>query len=203
MKLKLYLNEEENNIEEIYKILNKDCKKYLNYVKKANNDAFKSFLFRGVDFGKVSSSQNYKKIKSKKISRKPRYINTELHEILNKLLYEKFGWKPRTEGIFTGNYYIAQSFAKAKCFMFAPVGNFQYIWRKHIYVLYDYYSDIYYSNYSSDFFIKELKKELDKYSDENLHEAFNKHEMECIVKCDYYYLVSLSFLRDLHKKIVG
>lgn len=217
MKFKHYINEGKESLfkvtskqvtmeEAAYNALKKNCSKYLSYIKKANNsDFYKSYLFRGLR-NSPKVIRGYSKFKAKKTEREPRYISTGLHKILNDALFKIFGWKPRTEGIFTGDFQIALKFAShnaSNVYMFAPIGNFKYIWRPEIYNLYTYYDMKKYERIPDEDRIREIQEELDEYDDKNLNRAFRAHNMECIVKCDSYYLVDMEILQKVHDMILG
>lgn len=100
---------------------------YLPYIKKKCGMAIKVMLsskklmFRGLD---TSTDMVRKKVRK---NRKPKDSWEEYSEFLDKELKEKFGWKPRSEGLFiSGDYMMASSYGHV--YVIFPVGNFKYIW---------------------------------------------------------------------------
>lgn len=121
MRLKRYINEA-RSIDEIYEILSRDCKPFINeFLKKK-----KTFIWRGtnkrVDF--------IQKITPRK-DRKPRDMPKELHKFLDNVFKDNFGWYVRSEGVFaSSDRSFAEDFSDTggDSYLFFPIGRYDYIW---------------------------------------------------------------------------
>jgi hypothetical protein len=201
MKLKQYLNENENeNARIFYEETKNSCKKYYDYIRKSkksiNDDPKLCFLYRGVSSDKLGNNF-YKKFKSIKTMRKPKYISKQLHFFMDKWFKDNFGWNVRSQGLFTGKYKLAKKFGLI--YSFFPVGDFKYVWSDSVIQIYHIY-DNYEENMKNN-----LIQELKKYKDKNLEKIFKDEYpyAECVVNCDSYYLVKNSILEHLLNYILG
>lgn len=98
MKLKQYLNEgkttridlpREDTMESLEALLTKNCQPYLKTI-----SGTKKLLFRG-------TNQTFKMAEiTPRKSRTPKDTPLKYHKLLDKLFNTKFGWKPRSTGIF-------------------------------------------------------------------------------------------------------
>lgn len=165
---------------ENWKMIEKNCGPYLVEVRKA-----KDFLWRGVR--KVEKDDFIKK--SVKGNREPRFIEKDLHTWLDGKLKSMFGWKPRSEGVFTGGYVVARNYGNRVRMVF-PIGKFKYIVMgyKNLIKLYDEYDR--YDNVLDKEDVRDKIEEIIKeYSSVGLHKYLNEDEYECIVNCKEYYSV--------------
>lgn len=191
---KQYINEE--RINDPWKVIQKDCKPYLNLIKKS-----KGLLWRGTKHKQLNME-----VKIPRIDRKPRFIDDKLHEWINKQLYEKFGWYPRTEGVFMGGYKTAAAFGKPAIVF--PIGKFKYITldsinKVKLYKLYDLFiwSEDPKWMKSRDERLIEIEKLLGKYKDKGLEIFMKANAYECIMKVEKYYLVPESWGKTILEKI--
>ena len=59
--------------------------------------------------------------------RKPKDTDIRIHKIADKFFMKKFGWKPRTQGVFAvGSRTSAMSYGRP--YYFFPIGKFRYVW---------------------------------------------------------------------------
>jgi len=174
------------------------------------------FIFRGL---KTQNIKTFTKIKTRK-DRLPRIIDKDLHKYLNELGKELFGWKIRSEGVFTGAHFTAQAYGDVSIFI--PSGNYKYVYIKNthkIYTLLDMHLyDISCLNDIENFINKSPdKKEARKHNQKNIDDVLSKLETikndiksiyesayktqglskvltesayEAIFKCDEYLVVS-------------
>ena len=129
MKFAGYLTEATVSKEEIKKILNRDCAKFLKEMRGEYD-----LLFRG-SYKKVN---RIAKIKHNK-ERKPKDTPQELHDLLNKKFKKKFGW-PVRNGIFTTSSYIMAD-GYGIPYKFFPIGDYKYVYSTKIEDLFQYFED--------------------------------------------------------------
>ncbi|MFW6129886.1 MAG: hypothetical protein ACOC56_01805 [Atribacterota bacterium] len=206
MRLEQYLTEsKENKIEEIKSILKKNCMGFINEISKGDR-----LLYRSVK----KDIKHYRIIIPRR-NRIPLDTSLTLHNMADKLFKKKFGWKVRSEGVFTKR--IEDTFYGTP-YIFFPLGKYKYVWSDLVvdfsYELGDIYSKYKKSKgkreYSTlkdrmievesiltsnsdeskellDIYKKELKKIVDSYTDSNIeHSGFK----EVAFKCDKYMLVN-------------
>jgi hypothetical protein len=189
MRLNNYLTEEVK-VEQYFPMLKKKCSMAVNTMKKARRP-----MFRGV--GSATFDQRFVRKKVRQ-DRKPKDAIPERSEYLDKILDFKFGWKPRSEGLFvTSSFQIAQEYGMM--FLVFPVGNFKYVWNKG-------YKDFLpvigsrYSNTAVKVSFEEWRKEIpqeqiDKFTDKDIVSALRK-EHEIMIKTPEYYGVSWSWIKS-------
>jgi hypothetical protein len=175
MRLQKYLNEEEEYFDYIG-IIERDCKPFLSFIK-----VFKPipFVYRGVKSNKTFIH------KTPRSDRKPLDTPLETHKILDELFYEKFGWKVRSEGVFTFTYSGA---GYGTNYYFFPIGkNFKYVYSPDVKDLFITIERM--GKKSKD--REELKKIVDTYyQNEKYAQAFVGVNKEIVWKCDSYYLLN-------------
>ena len=194
-----WLNEQsEEEIERVKRTLKKRCMPFLK--------EFDAPIYRGYNKG-ISG------LMSRKITRKdrvPRFIPKEVHEELDDLLESIYGWRPRSNGIFTGDEITAANFGKL--YMFFPVGKYQYIWTERtsdLYELYDILSMVKdniekggskpvvdsYERTKNQLF-ELIKSGI--YHDNRLNWIVrNRRSYEAIFNCESYYLVSIDLQDEM------
>jgi hypothetical protein len=60
--------------------------------------------------------------------RKPKDLAEHYHKGMDRVFYDKFGWRPRSEGVFvTNNFVTAESYGNAVNIFF-PVNGFSFVW---------------------------------------------------------------------------
>ena len=148
MRLNNFLNENEDNYiigdflnirngnkiklsKEIYDIIQKECSEILELYDRVPN-----FFFRGIESIDnkriVYSGRNisiYKVIPRK--DRIPKDTFMQVQRKIDNLFYKKFGWKPRSEGVFvTPNESNAMDYGEP--FVFLPANGYKYIWSPKI-----------------------------------------------------------------------
>jgi hypothetical protein len=135
----------DDNFNDIIKILERDCKDFINEIKKE-----KSLLYRG--FKKIGSpySENEEAIlglykKQRKSLRMPLDVRTDLSDDLDDQFSNDFNFRLRADGVFvTKSPYTAESYSdstKRKSYIFFPIGDYDYYWNPKIEDLFSYIED--------------------------------------------------------------
>ena len=196
-----YLNEESEgiDIDGIIDKLEDKCQPYLKECKKGGG-----FLYRGYS---KSNKDGIFKLKPRN-NRRPKDMPIEIHKLLDDLFKKKFGWKARSEGVFSiSDSYGAGEYNTYLDILF-PIGNFKYVWSPGVVdillMLND--IDIIDSNWN---LIVNLEENVDniievveKYTNKNLYKAIME-EAEVAIKCKEYYLVDMEeFDDDLRRKFL-
>ena len=194
MRLKDYLQEENYERpgwltpEEAAKKIKKECQPFLKEIHGAG------FLWRGSD---RSTRKGIEIIVPRK-DRHPKDMPKVTHDMIDKILKKKFGWKPRSEGVFCSPVpSVAQLYGLDNyVYLIFPRGPFKYLWSPEIY---DLFTELKRENllfhdkpdkkdirFTYDY--EDFKKILDTYTDKNLKEAI-KRGVEITIKCNSYYFV--------------
>jgi hypothetical protein len=184
MKFLNYINEEYDvEFEKIYSILKTDCLKFLKESKGL-------LLHRGTENGILSRIVK----KAVRQDRRPLDMPYAYHEEFNEILYKKFHWYPRTQGVFaTSDKMDAGNFGISN--LFFPIGNYKYVWspsHNDIWIsLQSKFIEIFPGNQfynNKDEHIDWLKTAASTYINSNLYDALVMgHEIS--FKCDSYYLI--------------
>lgn len=121
MRLQQFINEAENINDFLENVLLKECSQFIKATKKMSQ----KYLYRGMKEG-----FDFKKFVPYK-DRKPRDTNEILHKQLDKAFNEIYGWKVRSQGVFTtGSIWEAKKYGDA--FLFFPANRYKYIWSPEI-----------------------------------------------------------------------
>jgi len=175
MKFVRFVNDEDKQLdrETILKILKKAVsKKFISLLKK-NGEFFTRELSYDID--------NIRKYNTR-TDRSPVDTDIEIHNYFNNGLYKKFGWKPRSEGVFVWNVEINEY-----AYLFFPIGDFKYIYSPEVKDLYVTTNKI---QRKFDYTDEEYDKIIDTYKDSGIENV--KHRVEVVFKCKEYYLVDYS-----------
>jgi hypothetical protein len=172
MKLIKFLNEkiELDTINDIGKLIRKDCKKYINEVVKSNIVLYRGMFDSTPSRGK-SIHDGFFRIKTRK-NREPADTPIEIHNYINNQFKKNFGWNVRSEGVFVvKNKRISWNYGTA--FIFFPIGDYKYIYSNKIYDLYTHIED------GPDFYMYALKDDKEKAISDYLRQSFkNQYEKE-------------------------
>lgn len=113
----------------VQEILASKCQPYINDMGRLvhePNGWFTGLLYRGAD--KLMS--NYI-IKKPHVDRKPKDTPVELSEKIDDMMEKKFGWRPRSQGVFaTFDAGVAHEYGDP--YIFIPCGTYKYIWSPEI-----------------------------------------------------------------------
>lgn len=192
MRYKEFLNESESLTDtEIIDLIHKDCSEYFKYIK------------YGVKSFRGARNPTNKTIikKTPRSDRTPADMPTEIHNWLDNKLKKKFGWFPRTSGVFvTGSFTQSQGYGRPHYFY--PSNGFKMIWNTQI-------TDVWQELEDNDFVMfgkKEILNSgwipyMEKYilktytsgTAKDINKALQSYN-EIMFKCDFYYLVSTDFV---------
>jgi hypothetical protein len=221
MKFEKFLNEETlEDIKEAAKMVARDSKPYIkeNIVKiYTGSAAFKvdGILYRGYKgrpdpILKVTPRGN----------RKPVDIPIDIHKRLDVLFKEKFGWKVRSEGVFTSGESIVASAYGSGAYIVFPIGKYKYVWSPKVYDMWESLKDHHglvagnpsdMGGTAQSLYVpglttheKSLKTIVNSYTDKNLAKGIKKGG-EITLKVGSYYLLDRNnmgtFLKELGKLI--
>lgn len=119
--------EKEKDMDKIYT----NCSEIVKIYKKTNE-----FFYRGLKYKPGTKNKMIRK-KPRKL-RRPRDTSIEAQKAFDKYMLEKFGWKPRAQGVFaTSDFYDAEGYGGGHIIF--PYDGFEYIWSPK---MEDAYSDI-------------------------------------------------------------
>jgi len=130
-RLYTYLNESEEDIPKFIKGIKSDC---LPFIKEMEDNwkTYPKFLYRGMKSGEYLSKHTVRN------DRRPLHTPKEIHDLVDINMKKKFGWKPRSEGLFvTPSKDEALGYGPA--YYIFPIGNYKYIWSPYIE---DFYVDL-------------------------------------------------------------
>ncbi len=129
MRLYKHINENfemESDLAGAVEVIKRDCKPFL---KEFNNSLP---VFRGMS--RDLSRYDLVEIQTR-MDRKPKDTPEHLHKLIDQMFQQKFGWKVRSQGVFT-----SQSKAVVRSYgmeaYFFPIGKYSYVWSKKVKDLY-------------------------------------------------------------------
>jgi hypothetical protein len=178
------LNEEQTDLQSLVNMLKRDCKPYINAIKSC-----RGFLYRG--YSSTTSLSNWGEgpiyfRKTTRMDRKPKDMYPGTHDKLNKLFYKKFGWKPRSEGVFCTSDRGTTSGYGDTFFLF-PIGTFKYVWSPEIEDLWTHIKS-HISQRVGKSKVPDIKAIVDSYTDKDIAKAIDSG-YEVSIKCKEYYIV--------------
>lgn len=162
--------------------IKRDCKEMVKIVK-----ATKSFLWRG-----MAGDDEVFLIKTPRKDRYPTDTPIKTQEIFDKLYYEKYGWKPRTEGVFVSNNERGTTGYGPKHVIF-PVGKFKYAWAMDINDFWIYVRRLTRIASTDEQIEAHLKDDaIKKYNNNKGIDKFMKKKVpgEMMIKCKKYYAIN-------------
>ena len=149
-RLQQYILGEDKKFAEISSMIQRDCKPFLKEIKGG-----KSLLFRG----NKRRINDISKVRSRLKDRIPSDTLKEIHNHMNKLYNNEFGW-PVRNGIFaTGNFNTTKSYGNG--YIFFPIGKYEFVWSPDVEDFFTQLEDdneylVYYpENYFDDYKIKQ------------------------------------------------
>jgi len=189
MKFIEFINESESITDDLITKIKTECR---DYYKQATVNKKTYQLYRGMKINKDWF------VKKPHKNRTPRDTPIEIHKALDEEFKKKFGWKPRSEGVFcTGDY--PESYYGNVYYIF-PAGKIKFVWSPTIEDI-----TVYLSNKdildSYDFIIlpdvtkenidETIKNMIDTYKDDDLIAAIKSHN-EISIKCNKYYAININ-----------
>jgi hypothetical protein len=198
-----------NNEEHIKSILEKDCQPMLRWIRK--NKIF---------FARVSNKFNpqwgatIQKIKPRK-NRRPLDTPPIVSKYIDNLFQNKFGWKPRSEGVFTLPHLInnINLIKGSQCGIFFPIGEFKaiigeiddlFMWLVNKWEGSDSWKNFRFFNSADEktkeAFLNNIKNELMGYFTELDNYRKLSFRGETMFKCAAYYLIDVSTFEHFLKE---
>lgn len=112
----IYTDDEEREFIELWKKITKDCQPFLREIRKGSE-----LVYRGMGNHRGNGLKDVRK------NRNPVDTSKKVSQYVDKVLYDMFGWHPRSEGLFvTGDLKFGQRYGALKAVF--PVGRFIYLW---------------------------------------------------------------------------
>jgi hypothetical protein len=181
-------NLNEGVLSKLLKNMSSECSEILNIYQ----DTFPDCLFRASDELSLFNLME----RTPRMDREPRDSPKQIHKMLNEMFEELFGWKVRSEGVFTTSSFLyADIFGRHKYYIF-PTNGFKYVYNKTGYDrIYTFLRSFFNASgkVKSDFSEKEITDVLKRlikheYTDKNLKKAIKEaSDVEIIIKCNKYY----------------
>jgi len=208
MKFKQYINEtdmidlsfliDDDVADELTKKLKKECAQYLKEMGRGRKE---NWLYRSTEH----QFDIFKKF-TPRINRKPRNTPKEIHRMMDDLFKKKFGWKARSEGVFTSSDISQLENVYGEPYMFFPIGNYKYVYHPTIRDIFMEMDNYKYIDIDGNVNIKAieiyLSEHIPKYKNNNLHIAY-KNGVEVAFKCKSYYLVRRLYEDALKELLYG
>jgi len=194
MRYNNYLIESKDQLSKKIDIIHKECSDYFKYV-----DNKYPYLYRGVR--KTSKFKNVPR--NDRISHDVPEIITN---IIDKKLEQKFGWRPRTEGVFaTSDMITAKTYGKL--YYFFPSNGFKMIWSWDINDLWLYLQQKGIISFYQNNFIEEMVEFIDSFVISKYNQGYAKDinkaiysGNEILFKCSYY-LIEYDIVQNNINKI--
>jgi len=114
----------EERVFEISVLLFKNCKQYLKDLKGTSD-----VLYRGARGGEIT-------LITPRLDREPKDMSYELQELLDDAFYDKFKWRPRTEGVFCSGRYDQAAAYGSSVYTVWPIGKYDFVYSDRIHDLY-------------------------------------------------------------------
>lgn len=168
----------DNDLSHIVSQIKRDCAPFVEVLKQNHGRP----LFRGSDTGRPEVG--HMKLISPRLERKPKDTPADIHNFMNQLFVEAFGY-PYRNGIFTTSSQSTAAAYGTVCVVF-PIGELKFIWSKSINDLFYQIDEIYskeaYDDVDTINQNPQLKQEfvelVNTYQSNNLADAINvRHEI--------------------------
>jgi len=190
MRFKQYINESK---EVPWEDIKRSCKPYLKEVYKAKN-----MLYRYI--WKMDEFWIRKKVRT---NRKPKDTPKVYHEFVDDMLKKRFGWKPRSEGLFVWGKAHGRNLGLGSIVF--PIGKFKFVWNPEVLDLFNTINIDVVRGVSEEEIRRTLINLIPGYTNEGFMSALKQHN-EIIIGCKEYYAVSVQVMRvnkDKVEEILG
>ena len=195
MRLIKHLNEQMGSVDisDELSLIKHDCQPFIRQAKPCRSIAVRS----ATQF----MSTNFIKKKTRK-DRKPLSTPVNVHEMLDKMFADRFGWWVRSAGVFT---YGAEGFLYSHYFF--PIGNFQFVYSPRVKDLYDWLIRLKHDLKIGWNEIKpiDLSYIMTTYTNKNLCAGLKGGKAEVVFRCKEYYLLRTTtiHMEDLKDYLYG
>ena len=194
-----YINEAKS-FDKIFSILQKDCSYYFNLLKKLRLDGR---IFRATK-DNISDIKKFQTL----TNRQPRDMNPVIHALLDKEFYKKFGWYPRSQGVFAQMGHANDIEIYGKIYYIFPIGKFSILGAENIKDLFMYLQDdwllVTKQDYISDALIEKYREYI---QDEIIPQYTTNYKKlyysssEISINCKEYYLVNEYLIRENYRTV--
>lgn len=177
MRLIKHLNEQSTVIDHELNLIKHDCQPFIKMAKPCRGLAVRSAI--------SLMSTNFIKKKTR-IGRAPMSTPVGTHNMLNALFNKMFGWKVRSDGVFT---YGHEGFLYSHYFF--PIGKFKFVYSPKVKDLYDYLIELKYDLRIQweEISIMDVSYIMNTYTNKNLCAGIKGGKSEIVYKCKEYYLL--------------
>lgn len=177
MRLIKHLSEQSVDISHELNLIKNDCQPFIRMAKPCKGLAVRSVT--------SMMSVNFTKKKTRK-DRQPLSTPLNVHNMLDTLFVKRFGWKVRSEGVFT---YGAEGYLYSH-YLF-PIGKFKFVYSPLVKDLWDYLIELKHDLRIGWDEIEpiDLTYILNTYKSNNLCGALKSGKSEVVYKCKEYYLL--------------
>jgi len=193
MRLQRHLNEQEEFIinpmddfqvrlfTEYVPLIKKECKAFLNETK-----ACKKFLYRGLRL-KDDPHVGFE-VGIPRQDRRPTDTDKRTQRLFDKAYEQKYGWKPRTTGVFTSND-VGGTYGYGWTHLIFPVGKYRYAWSPEVRDFFIHQGRMKISQRNDIHVLGEMMELVKEYKDsKDLCKILNtKKSFEVILGCKKYY----------------
>ena len=190
IKFDRFLEKEREEAENIVGLLMKDCRPFLTEIKseflKSFYPAYGGALYRGMR-GSRKMMPGFTCLGERKPrkDRVPKDIPKDISDNFDEAFENKFGWKPRSQGVFAiSDQYKARDYGYV--YVFFPKGAYKYLWSPRVEDLYGKSFDLRHSD--RDDYWDELVDIVATYKTTGLKEAMKK-KYEVTFLCKSYYFL--------------
>jgi hypothetical protein len=186
----------DNSITHILEAVKRDCGPYLNVLKNTNGE---HPLYRGSDSS--TPKHGSMNIIEPRMMRKPKSIPLYIHDQLNKLLEERFGYHFRNAIFTTSNLRDAALYGRVGVVF--PIGKLNYVWNteyRDLYYAFEHWDDLSEKELINDEHLNAMiHRVVDLYSNKNISRAITTgYEVLLANKC---YMVSLKDYEELKPEL--
>lgn len=173
--------EEYDDIEDLFHRIFSECTEYLDQVKGNKNLLWRGFNFIGdIDYEEVFNGPEgeYGALITPDDSRDPVDTPQVIHDTFDNILFDKFGWYPRSEAIFC---FSKQGSAAhyGSTYMIFPKGKFEYVWSFDIMDFYMYLKKKYlrpeFLDFLSDYNFDGSERIKEEYYEDKIKDSYNSY----------------------------
>jgi len=197
MKLNSYIKESNRSDEEKYNnsiaTIRSQCKPWLRAIKNCKSKE----LHRGY------IPKDVVEIKNTRENREPKDTPRDIHTTIDVEFFKQFGWKVRTEGLFTYGHKVTGGYGTTDGLVF-PMGKFDFVWSPGIRDFFFWYKANYKPpgtkesqeefEYRKDW----AKRTVDLYTNKHLCDALDSL-MEIVIYCKKYIIIDRKFIFRMYK----